>query len=276
MSETQMTQDEEEGLISSFAKKRGALVNLVLLALAISGAVLFIILYLLFWIIDMDLRGDPEPVWAQAMWFAPQLGLVLLLFQTIIYPMRKNPIQSPAVYAIVAALVSMVFDIVVSVFYFRLFWQCFTGIGTLKPLEDDICHDHKPELYTIAWFNFVFFWHALASAIFCAWAYTKDLRRISDLKEKLNSGTGAIARGLSGIVGKIPGKQKVESSIMAAFGSKNKDDKKFARIIGSMFSASPNTWNAQKTEDLSLYSDARSTTTPSRRRGGVTRMDAFV
>jgi len=156
-----LNDNEEDGLFGNFAKKRGALINLGLLALAISGAALFLVLYLLFWIIDMDLLGDPSPVWAQAMWFAPQLGLVFILFQVIIFPMRSNALQSAAVWGIVIGLVACVFNVVASIFYFRLFWQCVTDLGTLEPLEDDICSDHKAEMYTIAWFNFVFFFHAL-------------------------------------------------------------------------------------------------------------------
>lgn len=254
-----VSDQEEEGMLSSFAKKRGALINLSLLALAIAGAVLILVLYLLFWIIDMDLLGDPEPVWAQVLWFAPQLALVLLLFQTIAYPMRRNPLQSPAVWSIVVGLIAVVFNVVASIFYFRLFWQCVTNLGSLEPIEDDICEHSKAELYTIAWFNFVFFFHALASIVICAWAYSKDLSRMSNLKARFDSIKGSVTERFN----KLINRGELKEDLLSSLKIKSDDDKKFAHIIGSMISISPKSWNIKDNQYSSSYNDQR----PPRRRG---------
>jgi len=262
---TGMTDAEEDGFLGNFAKERGVLVNLALVILAISGAVLFLVLYLLFWIIDMDLLGDPEPVWAQAMWFAPQMVLVVLLFQAIAFPMSRNPLRSTVVWGIVAGLVAGVLDVVVSIFYFRLFWQCVTNTGSFEPLEDDICDNHLAELSVIAWFNFVFFFHALLSIVVCAWAYTKDLSRMENLREKFASLRTAVSARAQPLLKRIKEEVKLDGDMI-----KTADDKKFARIIGSLL---PTALPANG--DLATYTDARSKVFPTRRKagGGVTRMD---
>ena len=262
------------GMLSTYAKKRTVLVNLSLLALTISGAVLFLILYLLFWIIDMDLLGDPEPVWAQAMWFAPQLGLVVALFQTMVYPMAKNPLRSPAVLGIVLGLVALVFDVVVSIFYFRLFWKCVTNIGTFEPLEDDICENHKAELYTIAWFNFAFFFHALLSIVFCAWAYSRDLSRLQGLREKFDSFQRASKTAMGKVVSATKGAVKfnVEDG---GFKIRNQDDKNMLRVMSSMFPIFGNKWDMSG--DIATRTDARSlTSVPTRRKNVYRSYDGHV
>jgi hypothetical protein len=215
----------------------------------------------MYWIIDLNLLGDPEPVWAHAMMFAPMLGLVVLLFQTVIYKMENNPLRAPAVWGIAAGLVAIVFNVVASFFYFRLFWKCVTNIGTFEPLEQDMCDHQKTALYTIAWFNFVFFFHALISVVLLAWAYTSDVGKIDSLKRRLSGGLRSAGRSLKAKGGDL------DLSFMKIH---NEDDKFVAGLIGNMV---PSYGDAlKKYAPASYRRDARSSTPVRQRQGSrVTR-----
>lgn len=252
--------DYQEDIIKEQSPKgRGPLITVGLIGLAVSGAALFLILYLMYWIIDLDLLHDPEPVWAHAMMFAPQLGLVVCIFQTIIYKMENNPFRAPAVWGIAAGLVAIVFNVVASFFYFRLFWKCVTNIGTFGVLEQDMCDHQKTALYTIAWFNFVFVVHAIISVVLLAWAYTSDIGRIDSLKRKFSGGLSTIVR---------KAREKGGDLNFSLMKIHNEDDKFVAGLIGNMVPS----YGKELQYDNSYRRDARSSLPVRQRQGSrVTR-----
>lgn len=242
----------EEGAIKEEApKNRGAFVTVGLVLAGVIGAVLFIVLVLMYFIIDLNLLGDPEPVWAHVHLFAPQLGLVFVIFQSLVYKMENNPLRAPAVWGIGLGLVAIVFDVVASFFYFRLFWKCVFNSGSFDPLESDMCDHQKTALYTIAWFDFLFFWHAVVSVVLLAWAYTSDIGRIDSLKRRLKGGV----RNLSG---------KAKSLDFSLMKIHDDDDKFVAGLIGRMHPQL-----ASNMQEVDYRRDARAATPIRKRAAGA-------
>jgi hypothetical protein len=259
--EIELTDELETNMAKDGPNGRGPLVNVGLILLAVAGAALFLVLYLMYFIIDLNLLGDPEAVWSHAMMFAPQLGLVVLLFQSVIFRMENNPLKAPTVWGIVVGLVAIVFNVVASFFYFRLFWKCVTNIGSFEPLEQDMCDYQKTALYTIAWFNFVFCFHALISVVLLAWAYTSDVGKIDSLKRKISGGLRTALRKVRSNDGTL------NLSLMKIH---NEDDKFVAGLIGNMVPSYGDT--IKKNEHATYRRDARSSTPVRQRQGSrVTR-----
>lgn len=183
------------GLIeNSGLANRSWFLNLLLVVLLVSGTALFLVLLLEFWIIDMDLLGDPSPVWSQTLWFLPQILVVFLSLQTLVMGVKTGLIQAPSVWMVIAGFVAFVFDVVALIFYQRLFWMCVTNTGNFKVLEDQICNDSLAELSTIAWFNVVFVVHALIAIVTGVLVFSADGERFEELRAGIMSGVGRVKR----------------------------------------------------------------------------------
>lgn len=202
-----MSKDVEEGFEnamessdpSSIAKIRGYVqggltanrewyINLLLVVLLMSGIAAIIFIFMEFWIIDLNLLKDPNPVWVHVIWFLPHAAVVLLLAQTMLYGVQSNPIQAPSIWLVVAAFVAFVFDIAALVFYQRLFWYCVLETGSFGTLEMQICNDSLLELSTLAWINAIFVAHALVSGITGVLVFTSDTEQFKGARSLLSSG----------------------------------------------------------------------------------------
>jgi hypothetical protein len=171
---------------------RSWFLNLLLVSLLVGGAAMFLTLLLEFWILDMDLLGDPSPVWAQIPWFLPQFVVVFLSLQTLVMGVKTGMLQAPSVWMVVAGFVAFVFNVVALIFYQRLFWQCVLDTGNFKALEDQICNDNLAELSTIAWINAVFVVHALTAIVTGVLVFSSDGERFEELRAGIMSGVGAV------------------------------------------------------------------------------------
>jgi len=182
------------GLIeNSGLANRSWFLNLLLVGLLVSGGALFLVLLLEYWIIDMDLLGDPSPVWAQTLWFLPQLLVVFLSLQTLVMGVKTGLLQAPSVWMVISGFVAFVFDVVALIFYQRLFWQCVTDTGNFKALEDQICEHSLAELSTIAWFNVIFVVHSLVAIVTGVLVFSADGERFEELRSGIMSGVGRVA-----------------------------------------------------------------------------------
>ncbi|MHA1682529.1 MAG: hypothetical protein ACTSUE_16445 [Promethearchaeota archaeon] len=168
--------------------------NLMLTALLVGGGAMFLVLLLEFWILDMNLLGDPSPVWAQMPWFLPQFLVVFLSLQTMVMGVKTGLLQAPSVWMVVVGFVAFVFDVVALIFYQRLFWQCALNRGNFKTLEDEICTDNLVELSTIAWINVLFVAHSLTAIVIGVLVFSSDGERFEELRSGIMSGFGSIRK----------------------------------------------------------------------------------
>lgn len=174
---------------------RSWFLNLLLVLLLVSGLAMFLTLYLEYWIIDLDLLGDPVVVWAHVVWFLPQVLVVFLSLQTLVMGVKTGMLQAPSVWMVIAGFVAFVFNIVALVFYQRLFWQCVLNTGNFKILENQICDNSLAELSTIAWCNAVFVVHALVAIVTGVLVFSSDSERFEELRAGIMSGISSARSG---------------------------------------------------------------------------------
>jgi hypothetical protein len=138
--------------------------------------------FLVFWIMNTDLLGEPNIVWSNSPWFVPHLSLTLTLTQIPLFGLRTVPIEAPAIWTAVFAIVAVIFDAAVSLFYQGLWWKCTLNTGSFTSRENEICDKEYTELSVIAWFNLMLIFHAIAT-IFTGFAiYYSDTGRVAKIK----------------------------------------------------------------------------------------------
>lgn len=168
--------------------------NLLLVVLLVSGVSMFFAMFLEFWTLDMDLLGDVSPVWAQTPWFSPEILVVFLSLETLVMGVKTGYLQAPSVWMVVSGFVAFVFNVVVLIFYQRLFWQCVLKIGNFETLENQICDKQLAELSTIAWINALFVVHALVAIVTGVLVFSSDTERFEELRSGIMAGVGAVKK----------------------------------------------------------------------------------
>jgi hypothetical protein len=229
-----MSEPNEDDVIRSAVKlgpsNRSWLLSIALVIQAVIGSVMWLALLLEFWIIGMNLLGDPEPVWAQILWLFPIPILILFTWQTLIFGMEDKPWRAPSIWGFVTALISTVLTIVSSIFYQRLFWQCYLNKGGLGPIQTQICNDAEAALSTIAWFIVVFFIYNIISAIVMPLVYIHDVGRVGELLDKIKSYKSKVTDKIGDITNKIKSLTRESGEL---YDSKDADSKLIKSIIHS-------------------------------------------